>query len=84
MYRWHERNNLQVFGRLLFDTAIWPFTASGQGFRQGSLRTLLPLIYFMDQDHRPINNAGRHRGAGFYVSLRFSLLLTDLLSFEIV
>lgn len=85
-----EKNILSHFDRLqgrpLFDTAFWLFTTCGQGFRQGTLRTLLPLISVF---HGPrIKIIGqliimhrRHRGAGFY-SLRFSLLLTDLPLFE--
>lgn len=50
-------SSLIVYVGSLFDTAFWPFTACGQGFRQGSLRTLLRVICFMGQDRRPINNA---------------------------
>lgn len=81
-----EEYSLALQSRPLFDTAFWLFTTCGQGFRQGTLRTLLPLISVF---HGPrIKIIGqliimhrRHRGAGFY-SLRFSLLLTDLPLFE--
>lgn len=50
-------SSLIVYVGSFFDTAFWPFSACGQGFRQGSLRTLLRVICFMGQDRRPINNA---------------------------
>lgn len=64
-----------------FDTAFWPFTACGQGFRQGSLRTLLDWSASWAKIIGQLIMHARHRGADFY-SLRFSLLLTDLLPFE--